>query len=72
MYDTYIFTVDDGIPLWVSLQQQFLCQLVDLCDAVLLRGHVLLELVKLALQHLDMLQVVTELIGSDKCSLYKL
>lgn len=68
----YIFTVDDGVPLWMSLQQQFLSQFVDFCDTVLLGGHVLLELVKLALQHLHMLQVVTELIGGDKCTLYKL
>lgn len=68
---TYVFSLDDGFPFRVSFEYESLGQLVDFSDPVLLGGHVLLELVELALKHLNMLQVRTELIRAHKRFLFK-
>lgn len=54
---TYIFPLDNSLPLRMSFEHQPLGQLVDLGDAVLLRRHVLLELVEFTLEHFHVLEV---------------
>ena len=58
--------VVDGLRLGMSVGHQTIGGLGDLANSVLLRGHVLLELVELPLEDLDMFEVVAELLRGDE------
>ncbi len=58
--------VVDGLGLRMTVSNQTFGGLGDLTDSVLLRGHVLLELVELPLENLDMLEVVAKLLRRDE------
>lgn len=63
---TYLLLPADGLLLWMFLADQLLRKLVDVGDAILVVLKVLLELVELLLEHLNMLEILSELIGGDK------
>ena len=54
----YLLLGSDGVLVRVLVGDELVGQLGDLGDAVLLRRQVLLELVKLALQHLDVRKII--------------
>ena len=62
----FTLLVVDGLRLRVPLGDEPVGGLADLSDAILLRRHVLLELVELPLENLDMFEVVSELFGCDE------
>ena len=58
--------VVDGLRFRMTVSNQTFGGLGDLADSVLLRGHVLLELVELPLEDLDMLEIVAKLLRRDE------
>lgn len=56
----------DDIHFRVALSNQLFCQGVNLGDPVFLGSHVLLELIKLALENFYMLQVNAKFLGGYK------
>lgn len=60
-----LLLAQDQLGLGVRVLGQFGCRLVDVVDALLVRCQVCLELLKLLLQHLHMLQVLAQLLGGD-------
>jgi hypothetical protein len=58
--------VVDGLGLRMTVSNQTFGGLGDLADSVLLRRHVLLELVELPLEDLDMLEVMAKLLRRDE------
>jgi hypothetical protein len=58
--------VVDGFGFRMTVSNQTFRGLGDLADSVLLRGHVLLELVELPLEDLDVLEVMAELLRRDE------
>jgi len=60
----HLLPCDDRFPFrMIVCGDQLLRQLVHFADSVLLRSHVLLELVELPLEDFHVLQVVTEFVG---------
>jgi hypothetical protein len=58
--------VVDGLRFRMTVSNQTFGGLGDLADSVLLRGHVLLELVELPLENLDVLEVMAKLLRRDE------
>ena len=61
--ENFTLLVGNGLRLGMTIRDQPIRGLADLADAILLRGHVLLELVKFPLEDFDMFEIVTELFG---------
>merc|ERR1719233_619540 len=61
------FLVADYLRLRMLLCGQFVSSLTNVRDSELLACHILLELIKLPLQNLHMLQIMTKLFSSDRC-----
>ena len=56
----------DRFRFGMCARDELIRSLANLSDSILLRGHVLLELVEFSLQDFDMLEVVAELLCCNK------
>ena len=58
----YLSLLLDGISVWVLLHDERVGRLIHFRHAILVVGHVLLEFVKLFLQHFHVLEITTKLL----------
>jgi len=62
----FLFARQDSVTFWMTFCHQLICQFIHFSHSIFLRHHVLLELIKFALKHLHMFQVMSKFIGGNK------